>query len=378
MIEYDIDRTELKGIADEFLLGLLKLRAGETSEYCQRAFQAIPGLHLTKTIPGGAEGEYSMEFSWSGFGKAKPIFFHAWMDDIPQPVGTKGEPEIRNGYIYGPGAAAGKSGVAVLYGLMWELCKLHIRFPFDVKIHLSIGQRRGGKGCAALLAGEEGQAAVLMEPTGRSLVTRHVGCLWLKLVSTGVACHTSVVQEKGAGKNAMVAMFDLLEALEALHAKYAAEAAEDSDLKSYFNLGSFHAGIWVGAPAPRVEAAVAITLVPSKHTETFLKELDRLVEESGVQAEVIQERACGGAKELPEVFADLLPCLHRDRFSGWVSGSDVPMDLGTYSDVAGIPAVAFGACDPAVVATDREKISEKALLDSVDVFLNWLKKVGEK
>ena len=376
-----MNRGAVLAAAEPFLLDLLKLRADDSAkaicEFCQNAFQSIPGLHLTQKVPGEVAGEFSMEFTWSGFGQEKPVYLHAWMDDLPYPTEGAVAPKVADGYIWGSGAAAGKGGVAVLYGLMWELSHTYVRFPFDVKVHLTIGQRRGGKGCAALAAGAaDGQAVILMEPTARNLVTRHVGSLWLKLVSTGVATHLSEVRANPP-KSAFEKMMDVLDALEAAHAEYAAEVKADTDLKPYFNIGGFQSGVWVGAPSPRAEANVAMTLVPSDKTAPFVDRCMKMAADAEVEAAVLQSRAYGGSKELPEVFRDLPECMHKVRFSGWARGSEVPMDLSIYTEQAKIPAVAFGPCDPASAATVREKIAGKALIDTVQALRYWLDKAGQ-
>lgn len=381
MITEGINRGAVLAASESFLLELLKLRAGDSSkeicQFCQNAFQSIPGLHLTKKIPGEVAGEFNMEFTWSGFGQAKPIYLHAWMDDLPQPKEGAVVPKVVDGYICGTGAAAGKGGVAALYGLMWELSSTYLRFPFDVKVHLTIGQRRGSKGCAALAAEADGQAVILMEPTSRNIVTRHVGALWLKLVSTGIACHTSVVQVNKS-KSAFEKMIDLLDELEAAHAEYAAAVRSDSDLKPYFNVGGFTSGIWIGAPSPRAEAKVALTIVPSDKTAAYVERCMKIVKDNDVEAEILMERACGGSDELPAIFNELPECMHKARFSGWVRGSESPMDLSIYTQQAKMPAVAFGPCDPAVAATTREKVGEKALLDTIQAIRYWLERVGAK
>ena len=380
MVTEGMNRGAVLAKTEAFLLDLLNVRAGDSSkeicEFCQNAFQAIPGLHMTKKVPGERAGEFSMEFTWGGFGQDKPVYLHAWMDDLPYPTEGAVTPKVADGYIWGSGAAAGKGGVAALYGLMSELSDTYVRFPFDVKVHLTIGQRKGGNGCKALVAEADGQAVILMEPTSRNLVTRHVGSLWLKLVSTGVAMHTSEVRAN-TPKNAFDKMLDLLNAMEAAHGEYAADVQSDTDLRSYFNIGSFQSGVWVGAPSPRAEAKVAITLAPSEKSSAFVEHCMQIAKDHEVEAEVLLERDYGGSEELPEVFKDLPECMHKVRFSGWVRGSETPMDLSIYA-AKGIPAVAVGPCDPAVVATVREKVGEKALLDTIQGIRYWLEKVGAK
>lgn len=380
MITEGINRGAVLAKTEAFLLDLLNVRAGDSSkeicEFCQKAFQSIPGLHLTKKVPGEGAGEFSIEFTWGGFGQEKPVYFHAWMDDLPYPTEGAVTPKAADGYIWGSGTAAGKGGVAALYGLMSELSDTYVRFPFDVKVHLTIGQRKGGNGCKALAAEADGQAVILMEPTSRNLVTRHVGSLWLKLVSTGIAMHTSEVRANPP-KSAFEKMVDLLDAMEAAHAEYAAAVKDESDLKTYFNIGGFQSGVWVGAPSPRAVAKVAITLVPSEKSAAFVERCKQMAKEHEVEAEVLLSRDYGGSEELHEVFKDLPACMHKARFSGWVKGSDTPMDLSIYA-AKGIPAVAVGPCDPATVATVREKVGEKALLDTIQTLRYWLEKVGAK
>ena len=81
-------------------------------------------------------------------------------------------------------------------------------------------------------------------------------------------------------------------AMEAAHGEYAAGVQSDTDLRTYFNIGSFHSGVWVGAPSPRAEAKIAMTLVPSDKTAAFVDRCMKMIADAGAEAEVLLERAC--------------------------------------------------------------------------------------
>jgi len=376
MVDVGIDRIQIVPQIEKFLAGFLGVRGDESQkdncEYCLNAFQSIPGLHLTKKIPGEFVGEYNMEFTWSGVCGSKPVYLHAWMDDVPAPMESENQSAVSEGYIHGTGAVAGKGGVAAIYGLMMELSSKNIRFPFDIKIHLTVGHRRNGEGCAALAAETDGQAVLLMEPTGGNIVTHHAGNLWLKLTSTGVACHSSV-QQFGVGRNALTALFELLELMKEKYDAYAGKT--DGTYTMCFNVGSFAAGVWPSALCPEAVAQVAMVLDASQEASLLVEEYMRMATDYGVQVEELRKWACGGTKELDATLAKLPDCLHKGGLAGNVAGSSEALEIGIYQSIAKVPCVAFGPSDISVAGTAKEKLSKKALLDTIQAIMNYLKEV---
>ena len=373
MAAFEIDRERFLSCVEEFLTGFMKCRSKDSQKencaYCCRAFGSIPGLHMTRKVPGEAAGECSLEFAWSGLGEEKPVILHAWMDDVPEPAEKANPPLISDGSIRGSGALAGKGGAAILYGLMKEISRKPVRFPFELRIQLTLGHRRGGAGCAALAAQTDGQAALLMEPTAGKIMTRHAGSLWLKLTSRGIACHTSV-QQFGAGRDALTSLFELLDRMEEKYRTWAETA--DPVYPYRFNVGTFSAGVWPSALCPKAEAGVAVILDDSESAEQLKAELIHLAGDFGVEAEVLRDWGGGGQKDLPAVFDKLPACLQHHGFSGETGVSPEALELGIYQKTAGIPCVAFGPGDPGIVGTAEEAVSEKALSDTAQVILDWL------
>ncbi|KAF2019462.1 acetylornithine deacetylase [Aaosphaeria arxii CBS 175.79] len=127
-----------------------------------------------------------------GTGKGKSLMFNGHIDTVTL-GGYEGDPlsgEIKDGKIYGRGAADMKCGIAAS---MVALAKSkQLRLAGDVifagvadEENLSIGTED------ILKAGWRADAAIVCEPTNLSLVNTHKGFVWLEVDIHGVAAHGS-------------------------------------------------------------------------------------------------------------------------------------------------------------------------------------------
>lgn len=100
--------------------------------------------------------------------------------------------EIRDGRVFGRGAADMKGGLAAAIGAVAVLKDLGIEPAIDVEIQCVIGEEAGGLGTiAAIRQAGAPSAAVVLEPTELALVRAQAGILKFTLEVPGQAAHTS-------------------------------------------------------------------------------------------------------------------------------------------------------------------------------------------
>ncbi|POX42574.1 acetylornithine deacetylase [Streptomyces sp. Ru73] len=120
--------------------------------------------------------------------------------------------EIRDGKLWGRGAADMKSGVAaMIYGVR----ALQLAGPFPGRIVLGVlcdeeGMMLGAKAFAASPLAAEVDGVIVCEPEGYEVCTSARGGIRLRLELTGVMAHGAMPQE---GKNPVVAGARIVEAL---------------------------------------------------------------------------------------------------------------------------------------------------------------------
>ena len=131
--------------------------------------------------------------------------------DVPPFTG-----QIKDGYIYGRGAADMKGGVAAMLGTMAALYESGIHFPHQIVFAGTADEETTMLGAQMLLKSEVIQNTdflVIGEPTSNHVGLAEKGVLWLKLEIRGRAAHGSMPE---LGVNAIEGATIAIEALKNL------------------------------------------------------------------------------------------------------------------------------------------------------------------
>jgi succinyl-diaminopimelate desuccinylase len=155
-----------------------------------------------------------------GCGDRPGLVFSAHFDTVPEgeipwdyaPYGG----EIRNGRIYGRGAADMKGGMAAMMIAAQALAKAPVPLRGDLILAFTSGETSNCIGAQILLAegGLEGAGAFLVsEPTGLDVGIAEKAALWLRVTARGRTSHGSQPQ---AGSNAVRSLVGALARLETL------------------------------------------------------------------------------------------------------------------------------------------------------------------
>jgi acetylornithine deacetylase len=268
------------------------------------------------------------------------------------------QPVVKDGWLYGRGAGAMKSGtIAALYAL--DALKAAGLVP-QGRIHLQSVIEEESTGLGALSTLQRGYRAdvcVIPEPTDGKLVRTQVGVIWFRLKVRGRPVH---VKEAGAGSNAIKAAYHLIQALEGLEAEWNERAKAHPLFRTVnhplnFNPGIIKGGDWASSVPAWCDVDCRIGILPGWKVAEAQAEIVACVEEAakahpflaGSPPEVVRSGFLSPGYELTgaEESEAVLRAAYDMVYGGTVEDLyfTALTDTRFYGLDYGIPAFCFGA-----------------------------------
>lgn len=284
--------------------------------------------------------------------------------------------DLRNGRVWGRGAADMKSGVACILSVAEQLAREDA--PGELVVALTADEEHASLGTQAVLeSGLRADAAVVCEPTGLAVMPAHKGFLWIDVVVEGRAAHGSRPEE---GVDAIARAGHLLVALE----------EEDRRLRRasrhpLLGPASLHAGTIRGGSAPsvypaRCDLVVERRTLPGESREGVMAEMQAvlaLARESCPDLRVRMEaglyRAGTEAPAGSPVVEGLRRACVRHGLPSHVKGMSAWVDA-CFLNQAGIPAVCFGPGSIAQAHTNDEWVSASEIRTCARVLADFARR----
>lgn len=242
--------------------------------------ERLNGMGLEPTVQEVEVGRNNLVVVIPGKGEAPRLVLSAHTDVVP--VGPSWtvppfEALVKDGKLYGRGAADMKSGLAVGLGVIEALTQAHAPRG-DVVLALTVDEEGPSmKGVHKLVEGgfvDGDDQVVALEPTGLHLRIAHMGLRWTRAVMHGRMAHAGRAH-LGLDANHMMA-----EAVSLLKHKVATLPYEDELLgKPRFTCGTISGGVATNVVPGRCEAQFDLRLVPPMTTQ----EVDALVTDAFTQ-----------------------------------------------------------------------------------------------
>jgi acetylornithine deacetylase len=156
-----------------------------------------------------------------GSGDGRDLLLNGHIDVVP--VGDETawttppwDPAIRDGRVYGRGAADMKGGLCCALFAVAAIRRAGIRLRGRLGVTSVVGEEDGGTGTlATLLRGHTADGAVVVEPTRLHVVPAQAGSLMFRLIVHGLAAHGCVREEGVNAVEKFVPLFAALRRLEA-------------------------------------------------------------------------------------------------------------------------------------------------------------------
>jgi acetylornithine deacetylase len=221
-----------EGRLQEFLAARLQGLGFETDLFepdpaALARYRGRPGFQEGRRFAG--RPNLAARLSGSGDGRSAMLACHVDVVGVDPSERWTVDPfggELRDGRVWGRGAADMKGGAACLLAAVETLLELGLRPGGDVVWASVVDEETGGMGTLALVdRGYRADAAFMPEPTAAKLVPMCRGILWGEIVVRGRSSHIEIPQppwEQGGAVDAIAGARLVLEGLDRLNEEWAA------------------------------------------------------------------------------------------------------------------------------------------------------------
>lgn len=310
------------------------------------------------------------------FGDGPVIALNAHGDVVPPGDGWSADPygaEVREGWLYGRGAAVSKSDIATYAYALAALDALPSPLAGTVELHVTYDEETGGTLGPNWLLSESISKPDLAICAGFSyaVVTAHNGCLHLAVTLRGRSAHAA---EPAEGADALHAASAVLDALYAYGARLGRAHSSTPGIDSPSMLvGTIAGGINTNVVPDRVRLTLDRRVIPEEDPQTVEAELRALVDDAvrghagisvGIERTLLAQalRPLPGAERLArcvqrhatEVFGTAVPC----------RGSPLYTDARHYA-AAGVPTVLYGAGPRTLREANAHRADERVALNDL-------------
>ncbi|MFI6496987.1 ArgE/DapE family deacylase [Nonomuraea typhae] len=150
--------------------------------------------------------------------------------------------------LHGRGACDMKAGVAVNLAVVRALHRAGVRTARPLAVHCVVSEEDGGLGAFATLArGHTGEAAVITEPTGGSVITANAGALTFRVEVAGRAAHGATRYEGVSAIEVFWPVFQAIRRLEAERNRNLPAVFDGNRMPYPIEVGTVRAGDWASS-----------------------------------------------------------------------------------------------------------------------------------
>ena len=311
------------------------------------------------------------------YGAGGPVIaLNAHGDVVPPGEGWTADPygaEIRDGWMYGRGAAVSKSDIATYAFAMLALDHARVARHGAVELHVTYDEETGGEIGPRWLLEQGLSRPDLAIGAGFSygVTEAHNGCLHLEIEVTGRSAHAA---RPWTGIDALEGATRILSALYAWRPTLAQRVSAIPGIGApQLTVGLIAGGINTNVVPDRVTFRLDRRIVPEERPEAVEAELRTLIGqaahgEPAVSVQVRRILLAAPLTPLPGGAAlTLLLCAHATRVMGEpVAAAGVPLytDARHYA-AAGVPIVLYGAGPRSIEEANAHRADERLPLDTL-------------
>lgn len=220
----------------------------------------------------GTAGMPSVIGRLPGTGGGASVLFNGHMEVYPPSQSWSIDPfgaELRDGRVYGQGAADMKGGTAAMTMACWALGRARAPLRGDVMLLGVPNHFEGGEGTRkALREGLTADWAINCEPSGLAVLTGQRGILYLTITTRGRAAHTAALE---IGVNAIDRAAKVIEALRAMTPRDAAGRALETE--KILNVAMIEGGVVHNLVPESCRLTVDIRFPPEQTQDDVLRDV---------------------------------------------------------------------------------------------------------
>ncbi len=311
------------------------------------------------------------------FGEGGPcIALNAHGDVVPPGEGWSSDPygaEIRDGWMYGRGAAVSKSDFATYLFALKALEESGAALSGSIELHLTYDEEAGGEIGPKWLLDQGLSKPTLAISAGFSyaVITAHNGCLHLEVEVNGRSAHAAKPE---TGIDALEATNTILSALYEERKTYAGSPSATPGIGApQLTIGLISGGINTNVVPDRITFRLDRRMIPEENGGAVEERLRQVIAEAAgafPEASVEVRRILLAEPLTPlaggEAMANIL-CRRASQIMGCeVATSGVPLytDARHYA-AAGIPTVLYGAGPRTIEEANAHRADERLPLDDL-------------
>jgi acetylornithine deacetylase/succinyl-diaminopimelate desuccinylase-like protein len=304
------------------------------------------------------------------FGPGKVVALNAHGDVVPPGDGWSVDPYgavVRDGWLYGRGAAVSKSDFATYAFALKALVETKAALAGTVELHFTYDEESGGEIGPAWLLGQGISKPDFAICAGFSyaVVEAHNGCLHLEVILRGRSAHAARPE---SGADALAAAHAVLTALYAERDRLAGEMSAVPGIGSKkLTVGLIAGGTNTNVVPDKVVLRLDRRIVPDEDAGEAEAGLRRLIETAvarleGITADIRLVLLAAPLVKLPGAARlSALLCRHAASVFGeavMASGSPLYTDARHYA-AAGVPVVLYGAGPRSIELANAHRADER-------------------
>jgi acetylornithine deacetylase/succinyl-diaminopimelate desuccinylase family protein len=373
-----------------FLAELVKVPSdnppGDCAPHAMRAAELLEalGFHVERhPVPAAVVAAAGMKSAINlvvrerfGNGAGPVIALNAHGDVVPPGLGWSSDPygaEIRDGWMYGRGAAVSKSDFATYAYALLALKAHPAGLDGTIELHFTYDEETGGAiGPEWLLSqGISRPDFAVSAGFSYAITTAHNGCLHLEVECVGKSAHAARPE---TGYDALHAATDVMGALYALRKTYASVKSSIAGIEHpTLVIGLIEGGINTNVVPDKVVFRIDRRIIPDENPEQVehdLVEFIRQTAESHPTIRVHTRRVILARPFVPLPGQERLVEAIRANALRVMGEAIAPVGSPLYTDArhysaAGIPTVLYGAGPRSMLEANAHRADERILLDDV-------------
>ena len=334
-----------------------------------RADDAFPGAEAPRSEAWGLVG------TWAGGADGPTVILQGHVDVVPPGdlgswIGDPFIPRVVGDIVHGRGACDMKAGLVAHLAALEAIRASGVTLRGSVAAHFVVGEEDGGLGAfGTLRRGHTGDACIIAEPTGGTIVTANAGALTFRISVPGRSAHASSREQGVSAIDAFIPVLHALSRLETERNTNPSPLMAEYPIPYALSVGTVQAGDWASSVPDRLVAEGRLGVQLDEDPEAARTALEERVAEACERDPWLHDHPAvvtwpggqfaSGRLSSDHPLRDLVRDAHVDVTGGprmRERGAPYGSDLRLYT-AEGVPTLQFGPGDIRYAHSAQEHVS---------------------